>query len=75
MVEVKFLGATMLRYDGLDPATNAHLHIDKGVSVKVSDEKAKQLKADFPKDFEFGKSDAPKLPDAKDKSVKGYKNK
>lgn len=63
-MEIKFKGSESFPiYDGFDPETNAHLVINKGDIVDVSEKKAKQLIEDFPTHWELvqkAKSEEPK---------------
>lgn len=55
-------------YRGTDPETGEDFHLAEGESRKVSDEKAEQLKRDFPDDFTLSGKTAARSKPAKRRS-------
>lgn len=52
MKNLKFIGKTLSRYGGMDG--DKIIRVNRGESVQVSDEKAKQLLTDFPDNWVEG---------------------
>lgn len=63
LVELKFLGKRKFKkYSGIDPSTGQAIRCERGDIVKVSEEKAKQLKKDFPDQWGTAKDEVEEDP-------------